>query len=175
MINKQKYIVKRICPDPICVPVGVEAVWALITPRQSCTQKFKYIAVCSLYYRGPKSTKKQELFDHIAETYHYLAAKYGSQLEYIIAGDTNRLSLKPILNLSPRLTQVVKVATRHNPDAILDPIITTLAKYFMDPVTKPPINPDRLSQGKPSDHLVVLMQPLCASIPILLTYESMVV
>ena len=166
LINKQKYIVKRICPDPICVPVGVEAVWALITPRQSCTQKFKYIAVCSLYYRGPKSTKKQELLDHIAETYHYLAAKYGSQLEYIIAGDTNRLSLKPILNLSPRLTQVVKVATRHNPDAILDPIITTLAKYFMDPVTKPPINPDRLSQGKPSDHLVVLMQPLCASIPV---------
>ena len=148
------------------MPVGVEAVWALITPRNSSSQKFKYIAVCSLYYRGPKSTKKQELFDHIAETYHYLSAKYGNHIEYILAGDTNRLNLSPILNLSPRLAQVVKVPTRLNPDVTLDPIITTLRKYYMEPVTKPPINPDVNSNGKPADHLIVIMRPISASIPV---------
>ena len=71
LVNKQKYFVKRICPDPICVPVGVEAVWTLITPRKNNSHKLKYIAVCSLYYRGPKSTKRQELFDHSAKTFHY--------------------------------------------------------------------------------------------------------
>ena len=165
-MNKEKFLVKRICPDPISVPVGVEAVWTLISPKTNTSQKLKYIAVCSVYYRGPKSTKKQELFDHIAHTYHYLSAKYGSHLEYIIAGDTNRLNLSPILNLSPRLTQVVKVPTRLNPSATLDPIITTLKKYYAEPVTKPPINPDSVSSGKPSDHLIVLMQPISATVPI---------
>ena len=165
LINKQKFFVKRICPDPICVPVGVEAVWALISPKTSCA-KLKYIAVCSLYYRGPKSTKKQELFDHIAETYHWLSAKYGTHIEYVLAGDTNRLNLSPILNLSPRLVQAVKVPTRLNPDRILDPIITTLKRYYLDPETKPPINPDKNSNGKPSDHLTVIMRPLSASISV---------
>ena len=166
LVNKEKFSVKRICPDPISVPVGVEAVWTLISPKSNTNQKLNYIAVCSVYYRGPKSTKKQELFDHIAYTYHYLSAKYGSHIEYIIAGDTNRLNLSPILNLSPRLVQVVKVPTRLNPSATLDPIITTLKKYYSEPVTKPPINPDSASSGKPSDHLIVLMQPISATVPI---------
>ena len=111
LINKRKFIIKRICPEPVSVPVGVEAVWAIISPRNNKNKKFKHIAICSLYYRGPKSTKKQELFDHIGETYHYLSAKYGVNMEFIIAGDTNRLNLSPILNLSPRLVQAVKVPT----------------------------------------------------------------
>ena len=165
LINKQKYIIRKLCPDPITVPVGVEAIWALISPRNNNTKKFKHIAICSLYYRGPKSTKKQELFDHIGETYHYLSAKYGTNMEFILAGDTNRLNLSPILNLSPRLVQTVKVPTRLNPDAILDPIITTMSKYYMEPETKPPINPDDES-GRPSDHLIVLMRPISASLPV---------
>ena len=81
LVNTQKFLVKRICPDP--VPVGVEAVWCLVTHKGLSSHKFKYIAICSLYYRGPKSTKKKELFDHIAETYHYLSGKYGSNIQYI--------------------------------------------------------------------------------------------
>ena len=135
-------------------------------PRKQSSQKFKYIAVCSVYYRGPKSTKKQELYDHIGETFHYLSSKYGSNIQFIIAGDTNRLNLKPILNLSPNLKQVVKVFTRLNPEAILDPIITTLWKYYEEPVTKPPINPNLNSKGKPSDHLVVIMKPLSSALDI---------
>ena len=87
-------------------------------------------------------------------------------MEYIIAGDTNRLNLSPILNLSPRLVQVVKVPTRLNPDAILDPIITTLSKFYLEPVTKPPINPDSDATGKPSDHLIVLMSPISSSLAV---------
>ena len=135
LVNENKFIVKKLCPDPVTVPFGVEAVWALVMPRKQSSQKFKYIAVCSIYYRGPKSTKKQELYDHIGETFHYLSSKYGSNIQFIIAGDTNRLNLKPILNLSPNLKQVVKVFTRLNPEAILDPIIT-LWKYYEEPVTK---------------------------------------
>ena len=160
LVNKDKFYVKRLCPDPITVPIGVEAVWVLISPKvRNPRNQIKHIAVGSIYYRGPKSTTKKELFDHIAETYNVLTAKYGSTLHFIIAGDTNRLNLSPILNLSPSLKQVVKVPTRLNPDAILDVIITTLSKYYMDPVTKPPINNDA-GNGKPSDHLVLLMEPI---------------
>ena len=166
LVNRQKYTVKKICPDPITVPVGVEAIWALVSPINNLSKKFKNIAICYLYYRGPKSTKKQELFDHVAETFHYLSARFGTNMEFIIAGDTNRLNLSPILNLSPRLEQKVKVPTRLNPDVTLDPIITTLGKYYLDAVTKPPINPDNADTGRPSDHLVVLMRPLSASLPV---------
>ena len=84
----------------------------------------------------------------------------------MIAGDTNRLNLSPITSLSPNLKQVVKVHTRLNPPATLDPIITTLSKWYQSPVTKPPINPNRNSGGKPSDHLVVLMCPLVSELQI---------
>ena len=103
------------------------------------------------------------MFDHIASTYHYLCSKYGHGIDFIIAGDTNRLNLSPILNLSPNLHQVVKVPTRLNPDRTLDPIITTLKKYHCEPITKPPLNPDCGKAGKPSDHLVVMMTPITAT------------
>ena len=86
--------------------------------------------------------------------------KYGSNLQFIIAGDTNRLNLRPILNLSPSLKQLVTTPTRLNPDAILDPVITTMQKYYLPPVTKPPIENDVNKKGKPSDHLIVLMNPI---------------
>ena len=60
----------------------------------------------------------------------------------------------------------MKVPTRLNPPRTLDPIITTLKKYYKDPVTKPPLNPDDPTNGKPSDHLVVLMQPITAQIEV---------
>ena len=164
-INLEKFHVKQLCPDPITVPVGVEAVWCLVTPKfRSINSKVKRIAVAAIYYRGPKSTKKKELFDHISETFHFLMGLYGAELHFVIAGDTNRLNLNPILSLSPRLVQCVKVPTRLNPAAILDPIITTLHALYMEPVTMPPIN-NNLENGKPSDHLVVLMRPLSAMLP----------
>ena len=164
LINDEKYHIKELCSEPITVPIGVEAVWALLTfKKKNPLSKVKHIAIGSIYYRGPKSTTKQELFDHIADTFHYLCSKYGAGIEFIISGDTNRLNLSPILNLSP----VVKVPTRLNPDRILDPIITTLKRLYCEPVTKPPINPNKNKNGKPSDHLVVLMLPITATVQIL--------
>ena len=91
--NEEKYFVKPLCPEPVTVPVGVECVWALLTPKQvSLQSKAKYIAVAAIYYRGPKSTKKDELFDHIAETFHLLSSKYGPNIQFVIAGDANRLN-----------------------------------------------------------------------------------
>ena len=164
LINTDKYNVKPLCPDVVTVPVGVEAVWALISPKvRNPRNRIKNMAVCSMYYRGPKSTKRKELFDHIAESYNLLIAKYGSDLQFIIAGDTNRLNLSPILSLSPTLIQVVRVPTRLNPDATLDPIITSMSKFYCEPVTKPPISNDP-NNGKPSDHLVVLMYPIVSTL-----------
>ena len=119
--------------------------------------------MCAIYYRGPKATNKTLLFDHIAESYHLLTAKYGSKLQFIIAGDTNRLNLSPILALSPHFKQVVTVPTRLNPDAILDIIITSMSKFYQAPVTKPPIN-NNVDNGKPSDHLVVVMEPITSAL-----------
>ena len=92
-----------------------------------------------------------------------LLAKYGQGLHFIIAGDFNRLNINPILNMSPSLVQVVKVPTRMNPAATLDKIITTLSKYFLDPSTLPPLDNDIEGNGKPSDHLIVVMKPICQS------------
>ena len=76
LVNNKKYHVKSLCLDPVTVPIGVECVWSLITPKNCSTRsRTKYIAVAAIYYRGPKSTKKQELFDHLAETFHFLSAK----------------------------------------------------------------------------------------------------
>ena len=61
---------------------------------------------------------------------------------------------------------MVDIPTRLKPEAILDPIITTLWKYYQKPVTKPPINPNVNSKVKPSDHLVVLMKPLSSELEI---------
>jgi hypothetical protein len=109
IVNEEKFVVRKLCPDPITVPVGVEAVWCMLIPRnRSPRSKVKYIAVCALYYSGPKQTKKADLYD----AYNHLSALYPSGLHFIIAGDTNRLKLAPILNLSPKLIQVVKFPTR---------------------------------------------------------------
>ena len=167
VVNTQKYDVKPLCPDPITVPVGVEAVWVLIMPKSSHQRsRTNIIIVASIYYRGPKSTKKAELFDHLAQSFHFLSSKYGPDAQFLIAGDTNRLSLSPITDLSLRLKELVKVPTRMNPDAILDPIISTLGKWYLEPVTKPPIDANKGGKGKPSDHLVVLMQPLVSALEV---------
>ena len=165
IVNERKFHVQPLSPDPITVPDGVEAVWVLLTPK-TCKPNtlVKHIAAAAIYYRGPKSTKKEELFDHVAQTYHFLSAKYGQGLHFLIAGDTNRLNLSPILNLSPALKQCVTVPTRLHPPRILDPVISTLHKYYLSPITKPPLQNDEDKKGKPSDHLVVVMYPISSQL-----------
>ena len=157
LINENMFYIKEVCPDLITVPVGVEACWAVLTPKNCFSQsKIKHIAVASVYYT--KSTKRTDFLDHISEAYHTLCAKYGSSLKFIISGDFNRLRIQPILNLSPDLRQLVTVVTRTNPDATLDLIISNLHLYYLSPTTFPPLSNDEYNNGKPSDHLPVVSQ-----------------
>ena len=48
--------------------------------------------------------------------------------------------------------------TRTNPDATLDKIITTISRFYL-----PPLDNDTEGNGKTSDHLIVVMSPICQS------------
>ena len=81
-------------------------------------------------------------------------------LNWILCGDKNDLKLEPILDLISKLEQVDQHPTRLNPSRFLGPIITTLADYYQFPECLPPIDADPDTNGKPSDHLMVVMSPI---------------
>ena len=97
----------------------------VLNPKQSKkSAKFRFIAVCSYYYPGPNNQQKHALYDHITEAYNILLSKYGEGIELILSADSNKLDLSPILDISPSLSQVVKVPTcyigyNHNNDVML--------------------------------------------------------
>ena len=160
IVNHSKYHVRNLTQSLIEIPWGVEATWALISPKNvTSDSKIKRIAMCSVYSK-PDSRKKSLLLDHVNVAYNIISSKYGKGLHFIIAGDTNDLKLDNILNISPNLKQLVSGATRLSPPAMLDPIISTLGRYYQLPVCLPPLDPDPESNGSPSDHLIVLMKPL---------------
>ena len=163
-VSTKDYFVKELGVDVIAVSPNVEAVWALLTPKSGgCRSKIKNIAACSYYYT--KNTNRSEFLDHITEAYHIISAKYGPGTHFIIAGDSNRLQLNPILNISPSLKQVVTIPTRKDPDAILDTIITSLWPYYHPPSSLPPLDNDESALGAPSDHLIIYMKPISSSHP----------
>ena len=160
MINTTKYYVKNLTQHLVKIPWGVEATWAIITPKNITSDSIiKRIAVCSVYSK-PDSRKKTLLLDHINQSFYLISAKYGKGLHYIIAGDTNDLKLDNILNLSPAMRQLVSGVTRLDPPAMLDPIISTLGSYYQLPILLPPLDSDPESNGKPSDHLIGVMRPI---------------
>ena len=126
VINSKKFHVKNLNQSLIDSPWGVEATWAIISPKSISSDSIvKKIAVCSLYCK-PSSKKKSVLLDHINQAFNVISTKYGHGLHFIIAGDTNDLKLDNIINLSPNTRQHVTGVTRLNPPAMLDPIISTL-------------------------------------------------
>ena len=160
IINTSKYNVRNITQTMIDIPWGVEATWAIISPKNvTSDSKIQKIAVCSLYSK-PNSKKKSLLLDHINQAYNIISTKYEKGLHFIIAGDTNDLKLNNILNISPNFTQMVSGVTRLDPPAMLDPIITTLGSWYQTPVIHPPLVPDPDSNGSPSDHLIPVMKPV---------------
>ena len=159
IIKEERFIIKQLCPDIITVPTGIEAVWALITPKNiNSASKVKNIVVASMYYT--KATKRANFIDHICETFSILSAKYGPNLHFAICGDMNRLNINPVLSLSPTLKQLIDVPTRKNPDAILENIISTLEYFYIPPFTIQPLDSDADKTGKPSDHLPVVFKPI---------------
>ena len=161
VIKKDKYFIKELCPTVITVPPTVEATWALLTPKIQTNPEVKCIAVASIYYA--KRTKRKDFIDHICEAYNVLLSKYGQGLQFLIMGDFNRLNIKPILELSSSLFQVVNIPTRLNPEATLDKIITTLSKFYLPPYSLSPLDNDVEGNGKPSDHLIIVMKPISQS------------
>ena len=158
--NKKKYDVEDLTKTVVSVPWGVEAVWALLTPKNTTiSSKIQKIAVGSIYCK-PNSRKKSVLLDHIAQVYNQICSKFSNGLHWIICGDTNDLKLDSILHLNKNMRQVVQDPTRLNPPRILDPIITTLASYYQLPKCLPPLESDFNRNGKPSDHLMVVMEPI---------------
>ena len=146
IINANKYNVQDLTNKLIQVKWGVEAVWALLTPKTlSQNSKIQHIACASIYSK-PNSKSKSEMYDHITEAFHILNSKYQRGLHFIIAGDTNDLNLDRILCLSPKMVQVVKMPTRIDPitgkESLLDPIITTLSSYYREPACLDPLDTD---------------------------------
>ena len=162
IINKSKYNVRNLTQSLIEIPWGVEATWAILSPKNiSSDSTIQKIAVCSLYSK-PDSRKKSLLLDHINQAFNIISSKFGKGLHFIFAGDTNDLKLDNILNLSHNMRQLVSGITRLNPPAMLDPIISTMGSFYQQPVCLPPLDPDPDSNGSPSDHLIVVMRPLSA-------------
>ena len=138
----------------------MEAVWAILTPKNiSNDSKIQKIACCALYSK-PKSHTKTLLLDHISDAYNILSTKYGRGLHYVLAGDTNDLKLESILSLSPSLVQIVRKFTRMDPPAILDPIIMTLSNLYQEPMCLDPLDADPDKNGQKSDHRIVISKPI---------------
>ena len=111
-------------------------------------------------YSKPSSNRKTLTLDHISDAFNLLSTKYGRGLHFILAGDTNDLNLNPILSLTPNFNQIVKKWTRMDPPAILDPIITTLAHFYQEPVCLEPLDADHDKNGKPANHKIVLARAI---------------
>ena len=149
IINHNKYHVRNITQSLVDIPWGVEATWAIISPKNITNDSsIQKIAVCSVYSK-PNSKKKTLLLDHISQAFHTISTKYGKGLHFIISGDTNDLKLDNILNLSPNMRQLVQGVTRLDPPAMLDPILSTLGCYYQQPVCLPPLDADPDSNGSP--------------------------
>ena len=133
---------------------------AILSPknlhRECVVQK---IVVGSIYSK-PQSKKKSATLDHICQTYNFLNAKYGRGLYWILAGDTNEMKLDPILNMHPSLKSVVTKPTREASGKILDNIITDMHCFYKVPECLKPLDPDDGVRGAPSDHNIVIMEPI---------------
>ena len=164
IVNKNKFEIRNLTNTLVPVKWGVEAVWVILTPRHiNQSSKIKRIA-CASVYSKPGSRSKSDLLDHISDAFNIVSTKFGEGVHFIIAGDTNELRLKPILDLSSTFVQIVTKPTRHDKTtgkkAMLDPIIMTLSKYYQSPEVLPPLDADPDTNGKPSDHNIVVCRPI---------------
>ena len=129
IINTKFYHVRNLTNKLLEILWGCEATWALLTPKNvTSASKIQKIAVCSIYSK-PDSKTKTKLLDHISFAYN-VSTKFQTGLHFILAGDTNDLKLDTILQLDPRMNQLVKGITRLDPPRMLDPILTTLGPYY---------------------------------------------
>ena len=100
----------------IHVPNGVEACWIILKPMND-SDLIENIAIASIYV-SPTSHYKTVSINHIIYTIHLLRAQYDNRINYLIAGDLNRLKIDHILDSYGPLRQIITAATRQS--AILE-------------------------------------------------------
>ena len=149
--NTEKFNFQKL---DIHIPHKLEVVWVLAKPKAMNAQ-FKKIIVCS-FYSPPRSRLQNKLKDHIIGTLQSLTSKYpGSGI--IIGGDKNKMNINSLLSCNLKLKQIVNLTTRKN--EILDVCLTNMFPYYNAPLIIPPVQPDVVGQGVPSDHWVPLCVP----------------
>ena len=135
----------------------IETCWALVVPKcKSQKVKVKRLAI-GAYYISPRSKYKQQVIEHIIETIHIIRARYCNEVNFIIAGDFNRVNTDDILDSYGALRSVVSVPTRKN--AALEVILTDLYTQYHPPTTLPPLQVDEGRLGKDGDHNIVVFAP----------------
>ena len=140
----------------IQVEHGVEACWAIFTPRNKQYSTIKRICVGSIYI-APKSQYKQESVDHIIDVMFQIKTKYGNQVNFIISGDFDKYPVSDILSANGAIKQILSVPTRKS--ATLEVILTDLATLFYPPTSEPPLEVDVGKKGSNSDHNIVIFSP----------------
>jgi hypothetical protein len=138
------------------VPEGIEAVWAILTPKNPEIETVKKVLVGGIYI-SPRSQYKQQTVEHIIETMHSVQSQHEDPVRFIIGGDFNKVDIEDILESNGALQQVCSVATRNQ--RTLELVITCMATMLHPPTTLDPLNQDENTTGKPSDHNVVVVAP----------------
>ena len=140
------------------VPDGVEAAWALLTPRQydHHLQNIKRICVGSIYI-SPRSRKKVETIEHLTHTVHTIRATFNNEVHFCFGGDFNKVDFSEVLECYGALQSVLQVPTRQG--AKLEVLITDLHRWYHPPTTLGPLKVDSDKQGKDSDHLMAIFAP----------------
>ena len=152
----------QVCDAEIKPPIGVEAVWAIVTPKSTDKSVLKVKRICvGGIYISPKSQFKDDTIEHIIHTIHLMRAKFNNEINFIIAGDFNPKSpgvnIGEILLAFGALKQVCTVPTRGK--NTLELIITDLHTGYHPPTTMPPLQVDDGKKGKDSDHETVVFAP----------------
>ena len=113
------------------------------------------IILCAIY-SPPNSRKKSKLIDFISNNYNQLKSSKYPSAYFCLGGDINDLKIDLLLNISPKFRQIVKLPTRGT--KILDVIVTDLWEFYQEPIILPPLLPDVIGVGSPSDHSVPFAQ-----------------
>ena len=137
---------------------GIETVWAMLHPRNldHKLQHVKRICVASVYI-APRSKMKAQIMNHQIQSIHSIRSKYDNNVNFLLAGDVNRMDYSDILDAYGALKQCVTVGTRK--EATLEIILSDLANHYHPTTVGGPLKVDEDKIGKDSDHNIVIFAP----------------
>ena len=111
--------------------------------------------MCS-FYSAPDRGANIDLVNHLTLTLNNLLNLH-KDAGIIIAGDRNHLDISSLLSIEPSLRQLVTKPTLGA--KILDVVCTNLHGLYQEPTILPPLTPDDLTKGAPSDHFGIFVLP----------------